>query len=51
MQPVNDTISFEVTSMQDEKGNEIDSAPHGRMTVKMKLPQKVDVNSMLRKKK
>ena len=51
MQPINDTIEFTVESMQDEKGNEIDSAPHGRMTVKMKLPQKVDVNSMLRKQK
>ncbi len=49
MQPVNDTIEFKVTSIINDKGNEIESATVGKMLLKVKLPQKVDVNSMLRK--
>lgn len=51
MQPVNDTIEFVLSEMTDEKDRPIESAPHGKMTVKIKMPQKVDVNSMLRKEK
>jgi len=51
MQPVNDTIEFKVTSIINDKGNPIESATVGKMLLKVKLPQKVDVNSMLRKQK
>lgn len=51
MQPKHKNLSFKISKMYDKKGNEIDSAPHGKMLVNIKLPQKVDVNSMLRKEK
>ena len=51
MQPFNDTFEFEVQEIFDEKGKSIESASHGKMMAKIKLPKKVDVNSMLRKQK
>ena len=51
MQPFNDTFQFEVQEIFDEKGKSIESASHGKMMAKIKLPKKVDVNSMLRKQK
>lgn len=51
MQPYNDTFDFVVESIIDDKGKEIQSAAHGKMLVKLKLPCKADVNSMLRKQK
>lgn len=51
MQPFGETFTFSVDGMQNEKGEEITSAPHGKMIVKIKLPCAADVNSMLRKEK
>lgn len=51
MQPFGDTFEFTAEAMQNEKGESINSAPHGKMMVRIKLPQKADVNSMLRKEK
>ena len=51
MQPFNDTFEFEVQEIFDEKGKSIESAAHGKMMARIKLPKKVDVNSMLRKQK
>ena len=51
MQPVGESFEFEVTEFFDEKGRAIESAAHGKMMAKVKLPHKVDVNSMLRKQK
>lgn len=51
MQPFNDTFEFEVQEIFDENGKSIESASHGKMMAKIKLPKKVDVNSMLRKQK
>lgn len=51
MQPVGETLSCKIENMKDDKGREIDSAPHGKMIVNIKLPFFVNENSMLRKQK
>ena len=51
MQPVGEGFEFEVTELYDEKGRTIESAAHGKMMARVKMPHKVDVNSMLRKQK
>ena len=51
MQPFGETFEFTADNMKNEKGEDIRSAPHGKMAVKIKLPQRADVNSMLRKAK
>ena len=51
MQPFGKTFEFTLEDMQNEKGEIIDSAPHGKMLVRVKLPHRADVNSMLRKEK
>ncbi|OQB14596.1 MAG: putative protease YhbU precursor [Firmicutes bacterium ADurb.Bin193] len=49
--PKGDFIKMTVEAMYDDNGDEIQSAPHPVMTVKMKLPEYVPQNSMLRKRK
>lgn len=51
MQPVGEGFEFEVAELFDEKDRPIEAAAHGKMMAKVKLPHKVDVNSMLRKQK
>jgi len=51
MQPFGKTLSYKIDNMKDERDREIDCAPHGKMLVKIKLPCKVDENSMIRKEK
>lgn len=51
MQPVGETKLCEITSIEDEKGKNIESASHGKMIVKVKFPFVVSENSMLRKQK
>ena len=47
--PYKETMNGEILEMYDENGEKIDSAPHARQIVKMKLDVKVDKNYMLRK--
>lgn len=50
MQPNGRDIGFTVDEMRDMEGNLIDSAPHPQMKFTIKVPEPVEVNSMLRKK-
>ncbi|MDD4297981.1 MAG: U32 family peptidase C-terminal domain-containing protein, partial [Ruminiclostridium sp.] len=50
MQPNGKDIAFIADEMRDIEGNLIESAPHPQMTLTMKVPEPVEVNSMLRKK-
>lgn len=47
--PYTSTIDATITEMYNEKSEEISEAPHPRQIVKMKLPDCVGVNFMLRK--
>ncbi|WAW15632.1 peptidase U32 family protein [Peptostreptococcus equinus] len=47
--PFTDTMSATIKEMLDEEGNPIEAAPHPRQIVKIKLPDNVGVNFMLRK--
>ena len=42
-------MAFSADYMTDEKGFEINSAPHAKMLVKLKVPGKVIPNSIVRK--
>lgn len=50
MQPGGRDFMFTVDEMRDMDGNLIDSTPHPQMVYTMKVPEPVEVNSMLRKK-
>ena len=50
MQPNGKDIAFTADEMRDIDGNLIESAPHPQMKLAMKVPEPVEVNSMLRKK-
>lgn len=47
--PFKETMFTTILEMYDEEGNEIESAPHARQIVKMKLGIKVDKDYILRK--
>jgi len=51
MQPYGDFVKLTVEKMQDKKDEDIQTAPHAQMIVKMKLPKQFPENSMLRKSK
>ncbi len=48
--PSGDNFSFTVFEMYDGDGNPIESAPHGEMTVKLKLPREAMEFALLRMK-
>ena len=47
--PFKETAFANILEMYDEEGNPIESAPHARQIVKLKLDIKVDKDYMLRK--
>ncbi|WP_101773004.1 peptidase U32 family protein [Peptostreptococcus faecalis] len=47
--PYTHTITTEIVEMFDEEGNSIQEAPHPRQLIKMKLPEEIGMNFMLRK--
>ena len=49
MGPYTDTINTTITEMYNEDGESIESAPHPRQIVKMKFPEVVGRNFILRK--
>ncbi len=51
LQPKGDFVSFEITEMKNHRDQLIESAPHAQMEVRIKLPQAVPENSMLRRKR
>ena len=51
VRPKGSFLKFKIEEMFDEKGQSIDSAPHGQMKVKLKLPEKAEPNSIIRKKR
>ena len=51
MQPYGNFVTLTVEKMQDKKDEDIQTAPHAQMIVKMKLPKQFPENSMLRKSK
>ena len=51
MQPDKPFFTQVVTTMKNEKDEEIESAPHAAMTVKMPVDEPVVVNAMLRRKR
>lgn len=51
MQPGKPFFTQIVEYMENDKGEEIESAPHAEMTVKLKVKEPVCVNAMLRRKR
>jgi putative protease len=51
LRPKGPFVKTVVSDMSDEEGNSIQSAPHPTMKVRMRLPQYVEPNSMLRKRR
>ena len=51
LRPKGPFVKTVVSDMADEEGNSIQSAPHPTMKVRMRLPQYVEPNSMLRKRR
>ena len=49
MGPYTETITTTITEMYNEDGEPIEAAPHPRQIVKMRLPEEVKTNFMLRK--
>ena len=49
MGPYTETINTKITEMYNEDGEAIEAAPHPRQIVKMRLPEGVATNFMLRK--
>lgn len=47
--PKGDFIPFTVTSMKNEEGEEIDSAPHAQQILKIKLPERYPERTLIRK--
>ena len=47
--PYKDTMFTTIEEMYDEDGNPIESAPHARQIVKMKVTIKLEENYILRK--
>lgn len=51
LRPDKDFTAFTIDKMQNGDGQSIESAPHAQMEVRLKLPEKVPSNSMLRRKR
>ena len=50
MKPAGDNVLVQVEAIVDEDGNPMESAPHARQKLRVKLSQKGEVYDILRKK-